>query len=133
MAIATLCRDPTDAHRAALYRALGKGELFLAVAVDGAVLASPPSELEHGRTLPVLTTTSPDGKPALLAFTSLEQLHRRLPGAPSHACLPSLEALDIVLDQALDGLVLDPDGPWAVVPREDVVRIRLGFSAFRIE
>jgi hypothetical protein len=133
MAIATLCRDPTDAHRAALYRALGTGELFLAVAVAGAVHASPPSGLEQGRTLPVLTTTAPDGKPALLAFTSLEQLHRRLPDAPGHARLPSLEALDIVLDQALDGLVLDPDGPWAVVPREDVVRIRLASSPACIE
>lgn len=76
--------------------------------------------------MPVLTTTSPDGKPALVAFTSLAQLQRRMPDAPGHARVASLEALDIVLDQELDGLVLDPDGPWAVVPREDVARIRNG-------
>ncbi len=122
-AIATLCREPSNAHRAALYRALGEGELFLAVAGS---TAAPSSTLEQDVTLPVLTTTSPDGKPALLAFTSLAQLQRRMPNAPGHTRVSAVEALEIVMDQALDGLVLDPDGPWAAVPPEDVARIRAG-------
>lgn len=122
-AIATLCREPSDAHRAALYRALGEGELFLAVAGS---TAAPSSTLEQDATLPVLTTTSPDGKPALVAFTSLAQLQRRMSNAPGHTRVSAVEALEIVMDQALDGLVLDPDGPWAAVPPEDVARIRAG-------
>lgn len=125
-AIDTLCRDPSDAHRAALYRTLGEGELFLVVAGSTATPSAGPTRLGRDVTMPVLTTTSPDGKPALLAFTSLAQLQRRVPEAPSHARVSSVEALDIVLDQGLDGLVLDSDGPWAVVPREDVTRIRNG-------
>jgi hypothetical protein len=56
----------------------------------------------------------------------MTQLKRRMPDAPGHARVTSLEALGIVLDQELDGLVLDPDGPWAAVPREDIARIRNG-------
>lgn len=125
-AIATLWREPSDAHRAALYRALGEGELLLAVAGSTVALAAPSSTLEQDATLPVLTTTSPDGKPALVAFTSLAQLQRRMPNAPGHTRVSAVEALEIVMDQALDGLVLDPDGPWAAVPPEDVARIRAG-------
>ncbi len=125
-AIDTLCREPSDAHRAALYWALGEGELFVVVADPEATPSASPAKLGQDTTMSVLTTTSPDGKPALLAFTSLDQLQRRVPEAPCHARVSSVEALDIVLDQALDGLVLDPDGPWAVVPREDVAKIRDG-------
>ena len=121
-AIDTLCRDPSDANRAALYRALSEGELFLVVA--GSTAAS--CELGLDASMPVLTTTSPNGTPALVAFTSLTQLKRRTPDAPGHARVSSLEALGIALDQELDGLVLDPDGPWAAVPREDIARIRNG-------
>jgi hypothetical protein len=102
---------------------LGEGELFLAVAGS---TAAPSSTLEQDATLPVLTTTSPDGKPALVAFTSLAQLQRRMSNAPGHTRVSAVEALEIVMDQALDGLVLDPDGPWAAVPPEDVARIRAG-------
>jgi hypothetical protein len=69
-----------------------------------------------------LTTSLPSGAEAIVAFTDEESLEARAPGAQNVA-MRSLDVLRLVIDGGYDGLIINPAGPWAGVPREDVLRI----------
>ena len=122
-AIATLSDQPTEGNRQALYRELLQGSLFLATtslppgwADRGAVT------LDQATTLPTLTSPAPDGTKALLAFTDHEQVRRRKADASCFA-MESRAVLELVLAADFGALIINPNGPWAAIPRVDVQRL----------
>jgi hypothetical protein len=125
-AIAKLCEAPSQSSRLALYRTLGSGSLYIATGAPPGGWPAPQVELMKDTSMPVHTTTAPDGGPAVMAFTTLDHLRRRSPHASGHARMSVSEVLDMVLNGPYDALVLNPAGPWAAVPREDVEKIRKG-------
>jgi SseB protein N-terminal domain len=124
-AISILCDSPTQDNRAALYRTLlGAGELYLVVSAPPGSQLAPEVKLPKDAVIPLLTTTSPEGKPAVLAFTSLNHLQRRSPAAAGFTKLPTARVLDLVMNGTYEALVLNAAGPWASIPRADVEVIR---------
>ncbi len=122
-AIATLSAHPSEGNRQALYRELLQGSLFLATA------SLPPGwadrgavTLDQATTLPTLTSPAPDGTKALLAFTDHEQVRRRKADASCFA-MESRAVLELVLGGDFDALIINPNGPWAAIPRADVQRL----------
>ena len=122
-AIATLSTHPTEGNRQALYRELLQGNLFLATAslplgwADRVAVT-----LDQATTLPTLTSPAPDGTKALLAFTDHEQVRRRKADASSFA-MESRAVLELVLAGDFGALIINPNGPWAAIPRTDVQRL----------
>lgn len=122
-AIATLSAHPNEDNRRAFYRELRQGSLFLAAtslppgwADRGAVT------LDQATTLSTLTSPAPDGTKALLAFTDHEQVRRRKADASSFA-MESRSVLELVLAGDFGALIINPNGPWAAIPRADVQRL----------
>src|SRR5207244_246148 len=72
----------TDTARADLYRQLTDGFLFVAVAAIPPGIETTGTVLPEDTSVSMLTTMTPDGGTALLAFTDLESLHARVGGAP---------------------------------------------------
>jgi hypothetical protein len=58
-------------------------------------------------------------------FTSPDEISKRNQQAYSFA-IESLSALELVIMQDFDALVVNPNGPWAGVPKEDVQKILRG-------
>ena len=75
--------------------------------------------------LTILTTSTPDGRTALLAFTDLEALQAHAPDLP-YVAMGSRDVLEVVIDQGYDALIVNAAGPWAGLPREDVLQILNG-------
>ena len=123
-AIALLCNSPTPDNRVALYRTLRDGELFILVGEPPGEHLAPEVKLPKDTVMSLLTTTSPEGKPAVLAFTSLNHLRRRSPAAAAFTKLPTARVLDLVMNGTYEALVLNAAGPWASIPRADVEVIR---------
>jgi len=124
-AIAELSRNPTNQYRIALYRALNAGQLFLGAAEMPAEWSHRESvTLDKATTVSLLTSSAPNGT-ALLAFTNHTEVSRRNPGLGSFA-MESRSVLQLVIDQGFSALVLNPQGPWAGVPKEDIQRILEG-------
>ena len=122
-AIARLSAHPSEGNRQALYLELLQGNLFLATA------SLPPGwadrgavTLDQATTLPTLTSPAPDGTKALLAFTDHEQVRRRKADASSFA-MESRAVLELVLAGDFGALIINPNGPWAAIPRADVQRL----------
>jgi hypothetical protein len=127
-AIEKLRASCNNAARADLYSHLTKGFFLLAVAdvphgveVEGTILP-------QDTPVTVLTASVPDGGTAILAFTDLESLRARISKA-SHIVMLSRDVLEMVIEQNYDALILNPAGPWAGVPREDILRILAGVSS----
>lgn len=121
-AIAALADDPSPANRVRLYRALKGGWLFLAARSVPPEWTKGPVTLAQAATISVLTSTSPNQGKALLAFTSRAAVSRRNKDAGSFA-MASREVLQLMIRDGYSALVIDPGGPWAGVPKEDVEKI----------
>lgn len=119
-AIELLSTDPSAHSRSAFYDSLKTGQLFIASHdVPQSWEEEGPLTLQQAVALSVLTTSSPDGGEALLAFTSHAEALRRNPAV----CTFSMEAKDVlylVLENNLSGLIVNPAGPWAGVPTADI-------------
>jgi hypothetical protein len=113
--IAKLNSHPSDASRTDLYTKLTEGSLLLAVAN----IPEASTTLNESTSIVALTTSMPDGGTAILAFTDFESLQKRLSN-PFYIVLQARDVLEMVIDQGYDGLVLNPAGPWAAVPRRDI-------------
>lgn len=121
-AIANLSRSPTAENRGLLYQSLKTGFLHLAAESIPAEWGDGPVTLSNATQIPTLTSDAPGGGKALLAFTSRAAVVQRSPGSASFA-MESLVVLELVLSEDYDALVIDPQGPWAAVPRADVAGI----------
>jgi hypothetical protein len=108
--------------RAHLYRQLTEGFLLLAVASIPQAIEMTGTALPEDSSVAALTTSMPEGGTAILAFTDLESLQNRISKTP-YIVLRARDVLEMVIDQDYDALVLNPAGPWATVPREDIVGI----------
>lgn len=118
-AIALLSADPRAHSRSAFYDSLKTGQLFIAAHDVPQGWEGGPLTLQQAAVVSVLTTSSPDGGEALLAFTSQTEALRRIPTV----CTFSMEAMDVlhlVLANNLSGLIVNPAGPWAGVPTADI-------------
>lgn len=118
-AIALLSADSSAHSRNTFYDTLKTGLLFIAVHDVPQSWEEGPLTLQQAVAVSVLTTPSPDGGEALLAFTSHAEALRRTPTV----CTFSMKAMDVlhlVLVNNLSGLVVNPAGPWAGVPTADI-------------
>jgi hypothetical protein len=92
---------------ARFYRELNAASLLLAQ--DQPPSSPGPGQEPTELQLPVLTTIGPDGKRWLVAFTDLEHLTARFPGAQGYVVLPARAVAQMVLqDPGTEGLVLNP-------------------------
>ena len=122
-AIAALSAAPSECNRQALYRVLLRGKLFLATGGLPSEWAESDSiTLDRATDIPTLTSSAPDGTKALLAFTDREQVRRRNADASSFA-MESRAVLELVVSGAFGALIVNPNGPWAAIPRADIERL----------
>lgn len=110
--------ETADVHDEVVAAFLAGGPVYLAtrepcpVPAGKVVLAAPLN-------VTLLTSEGPEG-PVLLCFTSEAELRRRSPG--SHPLLIATESVaSIVSDSGYAGVVFNPAGPWAFVPRSEVL------------
>ena len=119
--------QPTDKNiLRLLYRSLGQG--FLMVAVDRPPPVDSSGMVEHDAPIKMLSSSSPAGGLALLAFTDPAEALKRV-GSRADVGVIALASQD-VLKHALksnnDGVVINPAGPWAYVPRSVLTQILAG-------
>ena len=124
-ALAQFNAKPDDAARIDFYRHLADGLLLVAVdqVPDGIDVNG--TVLQEDTPLSVLTTPMPDGGTALLAFTDVDSLRARIPDTP-YVGMHSRDLLEVVIDRGYDALIINAAGPWAGIPREDILRILEG-------
>lgn len=110
-----------DVSRATLYKCLLQGVLFLASAraLDPALNGH---ALEQDASFSVLTAEMPDGGDGLLAFTDPESVRAYAPNVQPIG-MNARDVLATVVDHGYDALIINPAGPWALVPRDDVLTI----------
>ena len=84
--------------------------------------------LDVATNIPILTTSLPNGGDALVAFTDIESLEARAPGA-KYIGIRSADLLRLIIDGGYDALIINPASPWAAMPRDDVQRILDGVWA----
>ena len=121
-ALAKLSDFPSDENRVAFYRSLLQGSLLVAVASLPKEIIDTPQVLQESLSVNMLTSSGPNGGEVLLAFTDTQALRARVStGFP--LAMPSKQVLEIVLRDGYEGLIINPAGSWAEIPREDVERI----------
>lgn len=116
-AIERLVAEPTEPNRVDLYIALQKSRLYLA-AVNLPADASARSAESQSTPVQILTASAPDGSTVVLAFTSVEELHKGASGTPSFV-MRGVDVLRLVAEGPYSGLVVNPRGAWALVPKLD--------------
>ncbi|MEO1084775.1 MAG: SseB family protein [Acidobacteriota bacterium] len=122
-AIAQMNQTPSDALRIQFYEALLEDGLLLVP-----VKKLPPgvgpgfNALEGDVSLSVLTTSSPSGGEAMMAFTDAESLEARAPDA-TYVGLQVSDVFGLVLQGGYDGMILNAAGPWAGIPRADIAQM----------
>ncbi len=123
-AIARLNESPCPENRQALYAKIMQGNLLLVVRHPIPGIGSTPVRIDHDIHVDLLTTSSPAGGKALVAFTDLESTSGR-PSAAGHPVLivEARTVLEMAVQDNYDGLIVNPNGPWAGIPREDILTI----------
>lgn len=121
-AIARLSADPSAINRQILYERLLAGNLLIAVTDIPTSSTTEVFQLQEDTNVKVLTTTGPDGQPALLAFTDLLAIRDRITNV-NFAILDSQTVLQMTLQGGYSSLLLNPGGPWACIPHEDIATI----------
>jgi|tagenome__1003787_1003787.scaffolds.fasta_scaffold20958543_2 hypothetical protein len=133
-AIDAVTGEPSEQNRVRLYRALQQGVLYLALREDlnpanteliGEVSGTRFIRTTRDTPVACLSVSTPDGKKALAAFTDVDAFEKRVPGRTG-LCLGARDVLQMVVDGGFDGLIINPAGPWAGAPREDVEYILQG-------
>ena len=118
-AVELLSTDPSARSRSAFYDSLKTGQLFIASRGVPQSWEEGPLTLQQAAAIPVLTTSSPDGGEALLAFTSHAEALRRATTVLTFS-MEAKDVLYLVLENNLSGLIVNPAGPWAGVPTADI-------------
>lgn len=121
-AVEQVSARPSERTRRALYQRLSQGSLLVAVGSLTEGIGTTPQIITEELPVMLLTSTGPEGGTVLLAFTDEAALRQR---APEHRylVLAARAVLDIVLRDNYAGLIINPAGPWAGVPRADIQRI----------
>lgn len=109
-----------------LYRALTEGFLILAAQeIPAEIGQGGPVTLETNVSVQLRITEAPNGGWALLAFTDMSGLANRHAGDKG-ICMSCRDVLARVIEGGFEGIIINPAGPWAGVPREDVEKILQG-------
>ena len=120
-AVAAVNVERTARNQQALERALKESTLFLASAEvptswKGSVV------LADAVSIPVMTSDAPGGGTALLCFTDTGEVRRRT-GSDSCFGLDFKEVVSLVDRHGYAGIIINPAGPWAGVPAEQLKAI----------
>ncbi|WP_375486158.1 SseB family protein [uncultured Jatrophihabitans sp.] len=86
----------------------------------------PADDVPEG-TVRLRTTTLPDERPALMVFTSGPEAAARA-GSDSFVVWSTAEVHDALRQGEVDGLVVNPSGPWAAVTTEELLGSPAGES-----
>ncbi|HEY0733983.1 MAG TPA: SseB family protein [Herpetosiphonaceae bacterium] len=121
-AVEQVSAHPSAQTRRALYGRLSHETLLVAVQALPEGIGTTPQTITQDTPVVMLTSTGPEGGTVLLAFTDEAALHQRAPGNP-YLALSARTVLDIVLRDNYAGLIINPAGPWAGIPRADIQRI----------
>ncbi len=126
-AIDRLIENPTDANRKEVYRQLTGTQLWLALReLPEGWKTNAPFTLKQAATLPVLTSTPPEGGKMLLAFTDPAAVQSRQSGAAS-VSMDAKSVLRLALDMQFDGIVINPGGGWVQIPAAHIDRMLNGW------
>jgi hypothetical protein len=71
----------------------------------------------------VRTTLAPDGTTALIAFTDTDALRAHYPEGAAIVVLEAPEALTWALESGFGGVIINPAGPWAGIPKLELERM----------
>jgi hypothetical protein len=121
-AIAKLAADPTPENRAAVHASLMAGPLLIALRELPKEIGSDPEVLTGDIPIQFVTSKAPGGRPVLAAFTDAEAVARRAPAGVWLAVAP-FALLNWIVEEGLEGLVLNPDGVSATISRDAVLRM----------
>lgn len=124
-AIRLLTISPSENLRTELYRHLKHCLLYLIVDRLPAEFASSDIALTEDTGFTILTTAMEGGGVAILAFTDLESLQRYASGAQQIA-MRAEDVLRTAVEQGYHAVILNPAGPWAGIPRDDIIEILNG-------
>ena len=126
-ALTKLASEPSVAHRVALHPLLTAGPLLVALRELPRNLGGDPRALAGELPIRFVTHEGANGTCLLAAFTGVDAVAARAPAGVWLAVAP-LAVLGWIAEECLDGLILDPDGPAAVVTRDEVLAI-LGYES----
>ena len=121
-AIAKLAGDPTPENRAAVHASLVAGPLLIALRELPKEIGADPQVLTGDIPIQFVTSKAPGGRPVLAAFTDAEAVARRAPAGVWLGVAP-LALLNWIVEEGLEGLMLNPDGVSATISRGAVLRI----------
>ena len=121
-AVERLDKQPTAEVRLDLYRALKEGMLLLGIAQPHPQISPGLQTLPNDVRVSILTSTGVSGEKTLLAFTDVEALRARNPKCPFIG-MESRAVLEQVVRGGFAALIINPAGPWAAIPREDIQKI----------
>jgi hypothetical protein len=115
-AIAKLVSDPTPENRAAVHAALVAGPLLIALRELPKEMGCDPQALAGDIPIQFVTSKAPGGRPVLAAFTDAQAVAKRAPAGVWLGVAP-LALLNWIVEEGLEGLMLNPDGVSARSPR----------------
>ena len=121
-AIAKLASNPTPESRAAVHASLVAGPLLIALRELPKEIGSDPQVLTGDIPIRFVTSKAPGGHPVLAAFTDAEAVAKRAPAGVWLGVAP-LALLNWIVEEGLEGLMLNPDGVSATISRNAVLRI----------
>jgi hypothetical protein len=121
-AIAKLVSDPTPENRAAVHAALVAGPLLIALRELPKEMGCDPQALAGDIPIQFVTSKAPGGRPVLAAFTDAQAVAKRAPAGVWLGVAP-LALLNWIVEEGLEGLMLNPDGVSTTLSRDAVLRI----------
>lgn len=116
-AIEKLNYNSSNENRMNFYYSIRNAKLVIAVLSN----VSNTTVLQEDISAKILTAAGPEGGTVILAFTSIEKLNKRKLGS-NYIILKFSEIVEMVLRYNHDGLIINPNGPWAGIPKEDIIK-----------
>lgn len=121
-AVERLNKQPSAEARLDLYRALMQGMLLLGIAQPHGQISPGFQTLPNDVSVSILTSTGVNGERTLLAFTDVEALRARNARCPFIG-MECRAVLEQVVHGGFSALIINPAGPWAAIPSEDIRKI----------
>jgi hypothetical protein len=116
-AIEKLNTYASSENRINFYHSVRNAKLVLAVLSN----IKDTTVLKEDADIKLLTSNSPEDGIVLLVFTSIEKLKMRKPEA-NYIILKFDEIVEIILRHNYDGLIINPSGAWAGIPKGDIIK-----------
>lgn len=121
-AVARLRDDPTLENRATVHKHLAAGPLLVALRELPRGVGSQPGGLAGELRVELVTAEGPEKKPVVAGFTDSDAVAAKAPSAVWLAIAPRA-LLHWILEEEIEGLLLNPGGASAFVSREAIYPI----------